>query len=85
MLRIFFNCFRWYALSLSISVRVSAMIRNYRVELIIESVKKTHCHNKSYRLAGVSLGIFYEERKTFLQIKQQEPILSLIVTNCEDD
>ena len=28
--------------------------------------------------------IFCEETKTFLQIRQQELILSLMVTNCED-
>ena len=47
--------------------------------------QKSHCHYKSYRLAGVSLVIFYEETKTFLQIKQQELISSITVTNCEDD
>ena len=31
------------------------------------------------------LVIFYLETKTFLQIKQQELILSLMVTICEDD
>ena len=51
----------------------------------IESAKKSYCHYKSYRLAGVSLVIFYEETKTFLQIKQQELILSLMVTNYEDN
>ena len=29
--------------------------------------------------------IFYEETQTFLQIKQQGLILSLMVTNCEDE
>ena len=40
---------------------------------------------KIQTLAGVSWVIFYKETKTFFQIKQEELILSPMVTNCEDD
>ena len=43
------------------------------------------CQYQSYLLAGVSLLIFYDETKRFLQITQQELILCLMVTSCEDD
>ena len=87
------NCGTW-ALTLTEEERLNAYHRkqlkkipqeNNQTNRFIESAKKSYCHYKSYRLVGVSLVIFYEETKTFLKIKQQEPILSLMVTNCEDD
>ena len=48
-------------------------------------LRKGHCHYKSYRLIAASLDIFYEEKETFMQIKQQELILSPMVTNYQDD
>ena len=67
-----------------LNIRYLKKIRNKSLYRICPK-KKCHCHYKSYRLAGVSLVIFYEETKTFLQIKQQELISSLMVTNCDDD
>ena len=91
-----YNCGTW-ALTLIEEERLTAYHRKQLKKILnirypkkkktshsIESAKKGHCHYKSYRLTGVSLVIFYEETKTFLQIKQQELISSLMVTNCED-
>ena len=61
----------------------SPLIRKNRLEPI-ELLNIGIC-KKIYSRFGVSLVIFYEETKTFPQIKQQELILFLMVTNCEGD
>ena len=48
--------------------------RKYQTNRLTEYTKKSHCRCKSYRLTGVSLVIFYEETKTFLQRKQPEKV-----------
>ena len=83
-----YNCGTW-AFTLTEEQRLNAYHRKQLKKILnvrypkkipknrfIESAKKSHCHYTTYRLAGVSLVIFYEETKTFLQIKQKELIYS---------
>ena len=92
-----YNCGTW-ALTLTEEERLNAYHRKQLKKILnIRYPKKITnkslyriCQEKPlslqiHRLAGVSLFTFYEETKTFLQIKQQELILSLMVTNFEDD
>ena len=81
-----YNCVKWELTLSPNSTEIAPQLKIPREKnRVSESAKKIYCQYKSYRLAEVYLVIFYEESKTFPQIKQQEFILSLMVTNGEDD